>query len=262
VSWGIFDILLALPVFALVLFRIGGLVMTAPVFGSALMPVRIRVALTVALAAMIFPMVSGQGPSEVTLSMALVGGLGEVMVGATIGLALATLFSGVEVGGLMVAQQAGIALGQVFNPVQNRETNLVGQVYTIVLIVLFLMAGGHREMVASLLDTFKVIPMLSFRFDEPLLLLMAQMLASAFILAIRLAGPVVIALFLTSLCMGFLSRTMPQLNILSIGFPLRILVGLSVATLAIVAMQDVLLEAVWNGLDEIRATFGLGAAGT
>jgi flagellar biosynthetic protein FliR len=145
--------------------------------------------------------------------------------------------------------------------VQNRETNLVGQVYTIVLIVLFLMAGGHREMVAALLDTFKVIPLLSFRFDESLVLLMAQMLASAFILAIRLAAPVVIALFLTSLCMGFLSRTMPQLNILSIGFPLRILVGLSVATLAIVAMQDVLLEAVWDGLDEIRATFGLDAAG-
>ena len=260
--WPLLDILVALPVFALILFRVGGLVMTAPLFSSMAVPVRFRAALAMVMAAMMFPLVASQAPAELTLSMALIGGVGEVLIGATIGLALATLFCGVEVGGLLVGQQAGIALGQVFNPIQNRQTSIVGQIYSMVLILVFLLAGGHREMIAALLDTFEVIPMLSMRFDEPLMLLLVEMLASAFILAIRLAGPVIIALFMSSIAMGFLSRTMPQFNILSVGFPIRIMIGLAVATLTIIAMQDLMLETVWEGLDAIRAVFGLDGVHT
>lgn len=255
------DIFAALPVFVLILFRLSGLVMTAPLLASDIVPLRVRVGMTMTMALILFPAVHRQAPAEITLSTALVGGVTELAIGATIGLALTILMSGAELAGLMVGQQAGIGLGQVFDPALGGEVSIIGQIYTIVLVFVFLLVGGHRAMIAALLDTFEAIPLLSARFDEPLVLLLAEMLASAFSLAIRLAGPVLVSLFLTTMAMGFLSRTMPQLNIMSVGFQVQILVALGVAGVSLVAMEGLLTDAIWDALDRIRETLGVEPAG-
>jgi flagellar biosynthetic protein FliR len=251
------DVFAALPVFALVLFRVSGLVLTAPIYGSTVVPVRIRAALTLAATAMIFPMVGRQAFHDVSLSAAVVGGIGELMIGATIGLAVSMILMSAEVAGEMVSQQAGISLSEVINPLLDNQSSIIGQIYVVVLTLIFLLAGGHRAVMASLLDTFQVIPLLSFKPGESVVLLLAEMLTAAFIVGIRLAAPVLIALFLSGTALGFLSRTMPQLNILSVGFTLRALMTLSVAAIALGASEGLLLEAVWDGLDMIRASFGL-----
>ena len=251
------DILVALPVFALVLFRVSGFVLAAPMYGSKVVPARIRVALALTAAAMIFPMVRAQAPGDLSLSLALVGGMGELMIGLTIGLAVSILLMSAEVAGEIVSQQAGISLSEVINPLLDEQSSIIGQIYVIVLTLLFLLAGGHREALAALLDTFDVIPLLSYKPGESIVVLFAEMLSSAFIVGIRLAAPVLIALFLSGTALGFLSRTMPQLNILSVGFTLRALMTLSVAAIALGACQGLLLDAVWDGLDVIRASFGL-----
>jgi flagellar biosynthetic protein FliR len=73
------------------------------------------------------------------------------------------------------------------------------------------------------------------------------------------SGPVLIALFLTAVALGFLSRTMPQFNILTVGFTLRILLSLGVAGIALTSCQELLIDAIWDGLDMVRSTFGLDA---
>ncbi|MGB2987067.1 MAG: flagellar biosynthetic protein FliR [Phycisphaerae bacterium] len=255
--WPLFDILLALPAFTLVLFRISGLMLTAPVYGSRVVPARARAAFALLVAVVIFPLVKTQAPAEMTLTMALVGGVGEMMIGAIIGLSLTILLMGAEVGGLIVGRQAGIALANVFDPTRNQQVSIIGQIYTITFTLLFLLVGGHRATMAALLDTYEVIPLLSFQLDEAFVLLLVEMLAAAFILGIRLSGPVLIALFLTGTTLGVLSRTMPQLNILTVGFVLRLLVGLAAAGMALGACEDLLLDAVWEGVDLVRAAFGL-----
>jgi len=255
--WSLLDIPLALPVYALVLFRLTGLMIAAPVFGSRAIPLRIRGAVVMTVAAMIFPLVRHQAPSDLTLPAALAAVVGELLVGLTIGLSLALLVTGAEVGGLMVSQQGGIALGEVFDPSQDQESTTVGQVYGITLMLLFLLAGGHRAAMAALLDTFEAVPLLRFQMDESVVVLFTELLTSAFILGIRIAAPALIALFLAGLAMGFLSRTMPQLNILSVGFTLRVLLALGVAGLALAQCEGLLLDAVWDTLAAVRESFGL-----
>lgn len=258
--WSLLEIPLALPVFALVLFRLTGLVLAAPIYGSTTMPIRVRGALVLTVAAMIFPLVKHQAPAELTLATAVVAGVGELLIGLAIGLTLAIFMTGVEVGGLMVSQQGGIALSEVFDPTSNQESTTVGQIYSITLVFLFLLAGGHRATLAALLDTFQVIPLMHFQMNESVVLLLVEMLTSAFILGIRLAAPVLIALFLTALAMGFLSRTMPQLNILSVGFTVRVFVAIGVAALALGRCEGLLLDAVWDVFDGVRGSFGLDPA--
>ena len=89
-----------------------------------------------------------------------------------------------------------------------------------------------------------------------------DLLSAAFILAIKLFAPVLIALLLTSLVMGFLGRTMPQLNILTIGFALRSMSALAVAAVALAASQDVLVEAIAKHGKDSVAFYGSGQAYT
>ena len=255
--WPLLDILLALPVYMLVIMRLSGLVLTAPVFASKMIPARVRVALILVLAAMLFPVVSRFAPHKMTMTAALAGAVSELMIGAGIGLSISIFMMGAEVAGRMIAQQAGLGMSQIVDPTQNIQTSIVGQVYTISLTVLFLMVGGHRATVAALMDTYEIIPMFSFQVDDTIALLLIEMLTSAFMFGVRIAGPVVIALFLTGTALGVLSRTMPQLNILTVGFTLRALIALGVAGVSLSACQDIFLDAIWDAFEVVRATFGL-----
>lgn len=251
------NISLALPLYALILFRLGGLMMTAPLFSSNVIPVRIRGALAMTLAAMIFPIVAHSMPRTLTLMDAAVGGVAEVMIGATIGLSLSLVLMAADMAGLIVGQQGGLALSEIFDPTLNRRSTVVGQIYLIVLTLIFLGVGGHRQTVAALLDTFGVIPVMSFHYDQSVLMLLVEVLSSAFVLGIRVAGPVLIALFLLGTALGFLSRTMPQFNILTIGFTLRLLVAMGTAGLALAACRELFVDSIYTGLAVTRATLGL-----
>ena len=257
--WDSLNILMMLPTFALVVFRIAGLVMTAPVLSSSVLPMKVRVGLTVAVAAMVMPLVAKSAPVGLTLGSALVGGVGELMIGATIGLALTVMLMGAELGGLMVGQQAGLSIASAYDPTRDQNSTIMGQIYAIVLVLFFLIAGGHRAAMAAVLDTYQITPMLSFGMRDSIIVLLVEMMTAAFTLGIRLAVPGLLALFLTSTAMAFLSKTMPQMNILSVGFIVRVLVALGVTVFAISASQDLLLDAIWDALEMVRETFELGS---
>ncbi len=255
--WSILEIPMALPAYALVLFRISGLMLTAPIFGSTAIPLRVRSGLAIVMAAMIFPLVGRDVPVQASVPILVIGGIGELMIGISMGLALTIILTAATVSGRMVGQQAGIALGQVFDPTQNEQVTIVGQVYAIVMTLFFLLLGGHRAAISALLDTFGTIPLLSFQFTDSILLLLIEMLTSAFLLGLRLAGPVLVALFLTTVALGFLSRTIPQLNILSVGFTLRVIIALGAGSIGFTVYEDALVQNISEGLALVREAFAL-----
>lgn len=249
-----FDILVSLPAFALVLLRLGGFVMTAPIFASPAVPLRIRVAFTFAAALVMFPVLSPQAPTSLSWSMILGGALGEVAVGMTIGLSLTMLITAAEVAGLTIGQQAGMALGEVFNPTYNDQTSVMGQVYSAVFVLALLTVGFLRETFHALLDTFRAVPLLEASGTESWLWLLVRTLSAAFLVGLRLAAPVLLALLITSLMLGLISRTMPQLHVLSVGFTAKVMIALGIAALSIGAFREPIEQAVWTTLDDIRAT--------
>ena len=251
------DIFLALPAYALVVFRISGLVVTAPLYGSSAIPIRVRAAFTMVIAAMIFPAIKHQAPADLTLVTVVTAGVAEFMIGAIIGTSLTVLLMAAQVAGTLVGQQAGLAFSQVVDPLTDLRTSVLAQVYAVIATLLFLMIGGHRAAMAALLDTYRAVPLLSFQPGESVVLLMIEVLTGAFIAGIRVAGPVIIALFLTETAVGFLSRTMPQLNIMSVGFTIRLFVALAVAALSITASEGILTDVIWSGLETVRESFGM-----
>jgi len=244
---------LMLPGMALVLFRVMGLFLSAPIFSSTAIPRRAKVGFAFVATLMTYPLVQPTLPSDLTMSQALVGVVSEMMIGLAIGFGLSLIFVATQLGALMIAQQGGLALGQIFNPALNSQTTPLGQLLFLVLTGIFLGMNGHVAVVRSLLESFSFVPPLAFRVTPSVVELITGMVTSSFVTAIRLAGPALTALFLVTLSMGFISRTVPQLNILAVGFSIRSTMALLMTAVSLTVMQDLLVDGVVETMDAVNA---------
>lgn len=214
--------------FVAVLCRLGGLFIFAPALGSTSIPMRLKAMVALVLAAAVYPLVSG---AAVGINAATLPALGwivftESLIGLTIGL-LATLpLVGMQVGGALMGHQMGLAAAQVFNPTLDTEADTMGQLMLFVGLVVFLSIGGLEAMHLAVAHSFDRIPIGGFNAGRSPLALVVGSLQSAFELAFRVGAPVFCIMLVESIGTGFLMKTVPQLNILSFGFPLKILLGI------------------------------------
>jgi flagellar biosynthetic protein FliR len=246
-----------IPPALLVIFRIGGLMIYGPVLGSSVIPVRIRVLLAFVLGAAIYPTLAAQHHTAVGLQLNvwMLGPLValELLVGLIIGYLASLPLTGVQIGGVIISQQMGLGFAQLFNPAINEESDVLGQMLFFMALATFILAGGLDSIVLTLLHTFERIPAGGVALDQHFITLVCGALASSLELGLRIAAPLLCIVFLETVALGFLSKTVPQLNVLSLGFPLRILVGLAILTLGLTVMNDVVLDEVDGMLEMVNA---------
>jgi flagellar biosynthetic protein FliR len=244
--WDAARMLMLLPTLALILARIGGMVMVAPMLSSQVVPVRVRAYFAVAVGLCAFPLVSRQAPAVLGLADVVTGLAGEMMIGLVIGLAFGLVFTGADLAGQLVGQQIGLRAGDVLNPVFDSNSTAVGDLYFFFTLMIFFLIGGHHALMTALLETYRTTPLLSFTMSDEISEVLNELILGAFSFGVRLAAPVLITMFITELTMGFIARTMPQINILSIGFGVRVLVGLWITAAAIGAINALFAETFWD----------------
>ncbi|MEQ8791416.1 MAG: flagellar biosynthetic protein FliR [Pirellulaceae bacterium] len=223
-----------LLVFLLVLTRVSGLVMTAPVMGMQTAPVRVRGMVAVALAALVTPLAAEQvyfehPPTSIIDLVTLAAG--ELVVGLSMGLGTMILFAGLQLTGQIAGQMSGMQLADIFDPGFETNVPLFARLLDLITLAVFLAIGGHREVLRALLDTFQWMPPGEARFSEGVLTMLVELSTQSFVLGIRAAAPIMVSLLLSILVLGLISRTLPQLNVLAVGFSLNTMIML--ATLAI-----------------------------
>ena len=248
---------LNLPVFLLVVSRLGGLVMSQPLIGGYAVPSNIRILLVIGLAALVTPLVhiGGVAPTR-PLAIALAMG-GEILLGVLMGSVVRMCFLGLQLGGQIIAQESGLAFGRVADPSTGVEQSIISSVYLQLGAVVFLIIGGHRALIAVALDTFETIPLLSDTgiFTDASGLIMDALTLGG-VIAVRVAAPVILTLFLVNTAMGFVSRTVPQLNIMTIGFSIKGLVGFVLMAVALPAAFEVFTEALETSVGWISNLVG------
>lgn len=246
-----------LPVAALVLARLAGLTLAAPLLGAPIIPNRVKIALCFTVMVLVLPVLPAPTALNLSLETVITGLFGELLIGLIMGLSVSMVFTGVQLTGTMIGQQAGLSLGEVINPLLDEQTTVIGQLLNLVTMLLFVMIDGPREFILAVLDTFRSIPLASFRFEESYLELIEELLTAAFTLGLRLAGPALIALLLTTALMGFVTRTIPQLNILTIGFAVQMVVALAVTAVVLGLSYELLYDAFQLVFERVRGAFGL-----
>ena len=189
------------------------------------------------------------------------GGLGEFLVGFALGLGVLAVLAGLRLAGELVDQQVGTALGEVFNPMLGGTASSSGQLLGLVgTAALLTLPGvdGHLRVVGTLLDTFRTLPPGAGWVSGDAAGALAELAGAGAELGLRVAAPTLAVMSLASLTMGFLGRTVPQINLMSVGFPLRAAAGLFVLALTLSPAADVLVTAIDAALDALhRGLVGL-----
>ncbi len=250
-------------VFTLVLSRVSGLVATGPLLSNASMPMRIRALLSVALAGVMTPTcLSMPSPTFTTLVDLGVAAAMEVVVGITLGLGLMVILGGVQLAGQIVGQMSGMALAEGADPAFGNNASIFGQVFYFVTLALFIAMGGHRATIDALLTTFDYAPPGQAQLTDSMVHNFFDLMSIGFELGIRSAAPLVVALFLATLILGLISRTLPQINTIAVGFGINamLLLGMMMASIGAVAWayQGPLNEALVS-LSEATATVEIPA---
>jgi flagellar biosynthesis protein FliR len=253
------QIYVALPAFLLVMARVSGLVLAAPLFSGTTIPTQIKALFVAAISMAVFPLLGPTTRVPLTMGAAVAGMVGELALGLLIGFGVSLILAGVQLAIQTVSQQAGMALGEVFNPTLETTAPVASELYFYVCMAVFLAVGGHRALVRALLDSFATIPPMGFRVNQDITALLTELLALSFIVAIRVGGPIILALLLAFITLGFISRTIPQLHLLTIGFPVKIALALLLMAMTLVSLEPVLVDSLNRTMEDLRASLGMAA---
>jgi flagellar biosynthetic protein FliR len=255
------ELLQFVPVFVLVLFRIAGLMLFAPLLGSAKIPKRVKVLLALVLAMGMTNGVARPAQLPVTTWGVALGIGGEMMFGLAMGMVLSFVFISAQWAGEIIGQQMGFNLNEVFDPQMGAASSVVGDIYYFLTLAIFLMVDGHRQMIRGIHESFDALPLLSVGINASVLDLIVRMLESATTLAIRLAAPVLVTMLVVDLTLGFLGKTMPQLNVMTAGLSVKSLIGLIVMVigLALYSTPNVISDAVNESMHAARVVWSTPA---
>lgn len=226
----------------LVLLRLAGIFLLAPIFSHAAVPIKLRLLIAMVIALAVTARMGQPLPLPTDTAQLLAVAAGELLIGAAIGYAARLIFVGVEIGAFHVSQQMGLALGEVFNPFAGETSGVIRGVFGILAVALFLLIGGHRAFLDAVLTTFRLLPAGSGIDDGAVLKMVVAAIGASFVLALKVAAPVLVTMLLATVAMGMIQKTLPQSNILSTHLPVRVMIGLVVLAASLVVLEGLLAE--------------------
>ncbi|MGV8074051.1 MAG: flagellar biosynthetic protein FliR [Syntrophobacteraceae bacterium] len=213
-------------IFLAILLRISIVLFMIPVFTGTQLPSSVKVALVVALSIMIYLLphnsIKPLPFDAIPLLMAI---LGEVVFGMILGLTVLMVFAAFQVAGELISFQMGFGFAQTADPQSGTQTMILSRFFQITATLIFFGMNGHHVVLRAIVESYRTIPVGGFTLTTNTFHDIVLLSGHLFIIAIRLAAPVLIALLLTHVALGIMSRFAPQLNVLAASFPLTILLG-------------------------------------
>ena len=243
--------------FFLVLGRVSPLFEIAPLFSSKMFPLRVRGIAAVALAVGLSPIALRH--DKVPTDLLSVGGLmlKEILIGLAFSFAIAVLFAAVSAAGSFLDTLIGFSFGSLIDPVTGNQGTIMSQLYGLLATAVFVAIGGDGWVIRGLAKTYDLVPLTKQPALGALVGGAQHTFSTIFVSAIAVAAPVLVALIITDVGFGVVSRVVPQLNVFAVGFPAKILVGFLIiaASLPFVAgwIGDQLQQSVRSALESIHA---------
>ena len=225
--------------FLLTFMRISIVMFMLPVFNTNNIPTQVKAAVSLVFCLAIWPnlTLSGEGIPLHPLWLALMV-LGELFMGLALGLAVNFLFMGIQAGGELLGFQMGFTMINFADPLTGNQTGLSAFFLWMVSLLVFLVLDGHLYMIRGFAQSFSLVPPGGLLIREELLTQILQLAGQLFSLALKIAAPVMVALFMVEVALGLVARTSPQIHIMDFGFPLKIGVGFFFLGLLLVIMAD------------------------
>jgi flagellar biosynthesis protein FliR len=240
--------------FVLAVVRAGAWVALVPPFGGRIIPMQCKVGLAAALALPVTPVLAAQNPPIDSAGL-IMATITQVAVGLTLGFLTMLLFSAVQAAGELMDLFGGFTVAQAYDPLSNNQAAVLGRLYHLVAIVLLFAINGHLLLVRGFLESYELIGVRLPPIDD-LSGIMVGALITFGKAAIEIAAPVLVALFLAEVALGLLARAAPQMNVFALGFPVKIIMTLSIAVITMpllsTAVGSLVDEAVRTSVDSLQ----------
>ena len=233
----------------LIFTRVGAILLTAPLFSSGSMPVHVKIGLSFMLAVIVFPLVSVNDILVLPLASLGIAMAGEVLIGVIIGFTARLLFAAVQLAGQLVGFQMGFGIVNVIDPQTSSQVSIIAQFENIITLLIFMAVNAHHWFIMAIAKSFEVVPLLAFSFTNSLMEALVRLSCDMFVVAAKVAAPIIAILLFTSVALGLLARTVPQMNIFIVGFPLKLAIGLLAVGLTL-PLLSTLLRNLFQGLGE------------
>jgi flagellar biosynthetic protein FliR len=205
--------------------RIGGFVAAAPIASESTIPARVKIVMTVALAALLAPLAAVPGDLSIFSGAGALTAVREVLIGVAIGMVMELAFEALTFAGQTISMTMGLGFATLVDPQRGASVPVVGQMFMIMGTLTYLAIDGHLVLLGALANSFHTLPIGGPGGDRNFLLAVALWGARIFETGLLVALPVVIALVIVNMALGVVTRAAPQLNLFGIGFTITLMCG-------------------------------------
>lgn len=219
--------------FLFILVRVAAFLTAIPLIGGAGVPNMVKVMIVLSMTLMLFQVIEIQPGKSLNLVTLTIGVLGEVLVGLILSLGVNFLFAAVELGSEIAGMQMGFGSANLFDPISNKQASLIARLEGLVAMLVFLSINGHFIILENLTLSFELLPSFGFFPTELSIEYLMDLVGNMFLLALKIAAPVIVTLLLANVVIGIFSRVIPQLNVLLFSFPVTIILGLLILGLSL-----------------------------
>lgn len=238
--------------YVLVLGRVGPLFLLAPVLSATLIARRAKYIAAMGLALALTPLAeAGRVVPTDPLAFALTLAR-EVGIGLSFALALGVLVAAVTAGASLLDTLVGFSFGALVDPVTGNQNAILGQVYSIFAMMIFLLSGGIGYMVLGLARTYQLVPLGTFPSPARLGALALNSLVQVPLIGLELVAPVLVAVIVADAAFGIVARAVPQMNVLVMALPVKVLLAFAVIAASMpfvgVSLQNDLLNSLNSAL--------------
>ena len=238
--------------FTLTLIRISGLFVVSPFFGGDQVPKRIRIFIVLGLAMVVFPTLNtniSALPSSGWQFLIIV--IKELSLGMMIGFMLTAIFFGFEMGGRFVSIHMGLSMARMLDPFSGQQTAVIGQFIGLIVMTAFLVMNGHHWILKALMESFRVIPLMGVKFNNAVLSEAVKTFNVVIVASIKIAMPMMGALFAINLIFGFIARLVPKMNVFILSLPVKIAVGVFLIMVSLPAILYLLVDVLMKVFQDI-----------
>ena len=208
--------------FILIFGRAGGLIVSAPFWGSRVVPLLVRVWIAMLLAIATYPLVRVVSlPGGITLFSLLMALGGEILLGLVLGWVGQLLFAAMRLAGQEIEIKSGLGLLQLVDPNEGGQSGIFAAFLELTAGLIFFSLNGHHLLIQALSSSYSVFPLAGEKFATRLLEGLVTSAGEIFTIALRVSAPVVIGLLLSDIVLGIISRAIPQMNVFIVAQPLQ-----------------------------------------
>jgi flagellar biosynthetic protein FliR len=233
------------------LMRISAMFVSMPVFSVRAVPAQVRVILTGIIAVIVIPLLPPLPQVEMMSYKGIMIGVQQVVIGITTGFILQMVFAAVIFAGQGVAYGMGLGFASMVDPLNGQQIPVISQIYMISTTLLFLSLDGHLLLIQLLVDSFTSLPIgesLNTNDAWSIILWGGRIFSDGLLLSM----PVVISLLLVNVIFGVASKSAPQLQIFSVGFPITLMLGILLIWLTLPDMLTLIPDILNDGYDLIK----------